>query len=416
MDRRTGLIGRSLPHSLSPYLHSLLGDGAYRLIELEPGELEDFILGGEWDALNVTIPYKTAVMPFCDVLTERARAIGSVNSLVRRGGQIIGDNTDFPGFCEMTRGISFTGRKVAVLGSGGASKTVQAAAKSMGAREVVVISRSGGDGEVCGYDDVSRYADADILVNATPVGMFPNAGEAPISLDLFGQLSAVLDLVYNPLRTRLVLDARDRGIGARGGLRMLCAQAVGARRFFGDENVADADALERAVKRAKENVVFVGMPGSGKSTFARVIAERLKKKLIDTDAEIVKAAGMTIPEIFEKYGEAHFRELEKKAVADAASQMGAVIATGGGSLTDRDNCLMLRSNSFIIWADCPLSRLATAGRPLSSSPEAIAKLYRERASVYRETADVRIAVQPDNAKNVGRIIGALEWHYKGGRA
>ena len=420
MGIRTGLIGEKLPHSLSPYLHSLLGDPDYSLIELNPDELERYLLGGTWDALNVTIPYKKAVIPYCGALTDRARQIGAANSLVRRAdGVIVGDNTDFAGFCELVRGIHFAGRKVAILGSGGAGTTVTAASLSLGAREIVVISRLGNgttEGKVTtvGYSDTDRFEDADILVNATPVGMYPDTDKMPIDLSLFGSISADVDLIYNPLRTRLILDARRRGIGARSGLRMLCAQAVEARRFFGCEPEKDSFALERQIIHAKENVVFVGMPGSGKSTIARLIAERYKRKYIDTDALVIKDAGLTIPDIFAKYGEARFRELERKAVAEASSQMGAVIATGGGSILDADNCLALRSNGFIIWLDCPPKRLATGGRPLSSSPEAIEKMYRERHAIYRETADVRIAVQPDNANNIGRIIGALEWHYKRG--
>lgn len=409
-EMKCGLLGKTLGHSLSPYLHSILGDPDYALFEIAEEDVADFIANGDWDALNVTIPYKKSVIPFCDELSDRAKMIGSVNTLVKRDGMLYGDNTDFAGFCDMASGISFKGKKVAVLGSGGASVTVQAAARHMGAREVVVVSRSG----ECRYEHAEKYADAEILVNTTPVGMFPNSECSPVELGIFTHLTAVLDLIYNPLRTRLILDAEARGLEVRGGLRMLCTQAHEARRvFIGGEPVVTADKLYGTVLRTKENVVFIGMPGCGKSTFGRVIAERYKKKLIDTDTVIVERAGMSIPEIFEKYGEAHFRALEKEVVRDCCREMGAVIATGGGSILDVDNRAEMRSNSFVIYLDCPVDKLATGGRPLSSSPEKVERLFRERSSIYREVADAKIDVSEDNTRNIGRIIAAMEHRYKG---
>ena len=409
---RTGLIGERLSHSLSPHLHALLGDRDYKLIELSPAEVAPFVRSEEWDALNVTIPYKRDVIPLCDELTERAAAIGSVNTLVRRDGRILGDNTDFAGFCDLVRGTSFANKKVCVLGSGGASLTVRAASRALGAREIVVVSRSGGDGgETVTYDDADRFADADILVNTTPVGMFPNTDDCPIDLSLFTNLSAVFDLIYNPLRTVLIADARRRGIAAAGGMRMLCTQAHEARRVFGDEPEMSECEFYRRALRANENVVFVGMPGCGKSTLARMIAERFKKTLVDTDAEIVKRAGRTIPEIFASDGEAAFRDLESAVVAEVASRFGQSVATGGGAVICEENRRAIKANSFVIWLDCPLENLSTAGRPLSSSPEAVERLWRERGAIYREIADVRIAVDPNNSRNVSRIINAIEKRY-----
>lgn len=411
---RTGLVGEKLGHSRSPYLHSLLGDSEYRLIELKPDELGAFITSDAWDALNVTIPYKRDVMAYCDELTERAKLIGSVNALVRRDGRIIGDNTDFVGFCDMVQGTSFAGRKVCVLGSGGASLTVQAASRELGAREVVVVSRRG---EVT-YNDVERFRDADILINTTPGGMFPDsdgypvdADGCPITLDRFQSLSAVFDLIYNPLCTRLVIEARQRGIAAVGGMRMLCSQAHEARCVFGDTPALTRDELYRTVMRAHENIVFVGMPGCGKSTLARVIADRFKTKFIDTDTEIVARAGKPIPQIFADSGETAFRDLESEVVRDACTLFGQVIATGGGTILREENRRAIKWNSFVIWLDCPLERLSTHGRPLSSSPEALKTLWTERAQLYREIADVRISVDPDNSRNVSRIINALDRRY-----
>lgn len=404
---RTGLIGGKLGHSRSPYLHSVLGDGDYRLTELTPDELGPFMTSDKWDALNVTIPYKRDVMKYCDELTERARLIGSVNTVVRRNGRILGDNTDFAGFCDMVRGTSFSGKKVCILGSGGASLTVQAASREMGAREIVVVSRSGD----ITYADTGRYADADILVNTTPVGMFPETDACPVDPDIFTNLSAVFDLIYNPLCTRLILWAKARGLVACGGMRMLCTQAHEARTVFGDAPTVSRDDFYNTVIRAHENIVFVGMPGCGKSTLARVISERFRSKLVDTDAEIVRLAGKQIPEIFKDSGEAAFRDLESEVVRDVCATFGQVIATGGGSVLRNENRLAMKANSFVIWLDCPIGKLSTHGRPLSSSPEALKKLWEERAQIYRDIADVRIPVDPNNAKNVSHIINALDRRY-----
>ena len=404
---RTGLIGERLGHSLSPRLHSLLGDRDYRLIELKPDEVGPFVRSDEWDALNVTIPYKRDVIPYCDSLTERARAIGSVNTLVRRQGKITGDNTDYAGFSDLVCGASFVAKKVCVLGSGGASLTVQAVSRALGAREIVVVSRHG---EVT-YDNVERYADADVLVNATPVGMFPDSDKCPIDLDVFKSLSVVFDLIYNPLRTVLVTEARRRGICAHGGLRMLCTQAHEARKVFGDEVNISKDDFYRQALRRNENIAFVGMPGCGKSTLARMIAERFKMKFVDTDVEIVARAGKPIPQIFAEDGEAAFRKIEREVVADVASRFGQSIATGGGAILAEENRRKLKSNSFVIRLDCPLERLSTGGRPLSSSPEALERLWRERNALYREIADVYLPVDPNNTKNVSRIVNALDRRY-----
>lgn len=404
---RTGLIGEKLSHSLSPHLHSLLGDRDYKLYELAPGKLGEFIRSECWDALNVTIPYKRDVIPFCDELTQRARSIGSVNTLVRRNGAILGDNTDFAGFCDMARGVNFVGRKVCVLGSGGASLTVQAAAKALGAKEVVVVSRSG---EVT-YDDSERWADSNILVNATPVGMFPEADAIPIDLERFTNLEAVLDLIYNPLRTNLIRFARERGIAACGGMRMLCTQAYEARRVFGDTPKITESEFYRRALRSNENFVFIGMPGCGKTTLARVTASRFRKEFIDTDEIIVSRTGKSIPDIFAEMGEAAFRDIESQVIREFAAKFRLSIATGGGAILREENRRALGANSFIIWLDCPIDKLSTHGRPLSSSPEAVERLWRERRHIYRELADVHIAVDPDNSKNVSRIINAIDRRY-----
>ena len=310
---RTGLLGKTLAHSISPLLHGLLGDENYRLFEIPEEDVGAFMTGGAWDAINVTIPYKKTVIPYCSSLSDRAAAIGSVNTVVRRpNGTLYGDNTDFAGFSDMARDVDFKGRKTVILGSGGASLTVQAAVKHLGASSVTVISRSGDDN----YSNLSRHADADIIVNTTPVGMYPHEAESPISLDTFTSPSALLDLIYNPLRTRLVLEAADRGIYSRGGLRMLCTQAYEARRVFGCENMIGTDTLYKTVLGERENIVIIGMPGCGKTVFGRKLSRKTGKKFFDTDILIYERCGIRAGEIIEKYGEARFREIESDVLRE----------------------------------------------------------------------------------------------------
>jgi len=415
---KTGLLGQTLSHSMSPFLHTQMGDTNYRLFEVEPQNLGEFMASDIWDAINVTIPYKVEVIKYCTSLTEAAREIGAVNSIVKRNGEIIGDNTDYAGFCDNVRGISFSGKKVVILGTGGASLTVRKCAEMLGAETVLHISRKPENNKhegvnVVGYEETEKYIDADILVNATPIGMYPNNDEVPIPLNIFRKLSAVVDLIYNPLRTRLILEAKRLGITAVGGVRMLCTQAREARVFFGDTPTISPFDIERRLIRSMENIVFVGMPGCGKSTFARIISERFHKQFIDTDIEIVKSEGMSIPELFNRFGETGFRECEKKQIRRVSMQKGAVIATGGGSVLDTENRMMLKQNSFVIWLDCPKEKLATSGRPLSSSPEAISEMSKKRPPIYESIADAKVTIVDDNSRNVGQIIAILEKHSKG---
>lgn len=402
-----GLIGFPLGHSFSPQLHRMLGDYPYELRPLEPDQLEQFLLHEPFLGVNVTIPYKKAVIPYCARLTDRARAIGSVNTLIRQpDGSLLGDNTDFYGLQYLARqaGVEMQGKKVLILGSGGASLTAQAVARQAGAREVLVISRQGPET----YQGLARrHADAQVLINTTPVGMYPHAGQMAADPAEFPALEGALDLIYNPLRTAFVQAAQDRGIPAQGGLAMLAAQAKGAAELFtgkamDEEKVAQ---MQAALLRQMRNIALIGMPGAGKSTAGALLARRLDRPFLDLDQLIEQRAGMPIPEIFQRYGEAHFRDLEAEVTAQAGARTGCVIAAGGGAVLRPENRRALRENSLIIWLQRDIGRLATQGRPLSAGgPEALARLLGQREPLYRQTADRALLVQQDPEQTVQSIL------------
>lgn len=382
-----GLIGEKLGHSFSPAIHRRLGDYDYRLVELSSQELGPFLEEGEFRGLNVTIPYKKAVIPYCRELTPQARHIGSVNTIVRRpDGTLLGHNTDYDGFSYLLRrvGAQVAGRKALVLGSGGASLTVQAVLRDLGAGEVVVISRTGENN----YENLSRHRDAAVLVNATPVGMYPKEGMSPVDLEGFPVLEGVFDLIYNPARTSLLLQAQDRGLLWSNGLGMLVAQAkAAAERFMGvsipDERVEE---ITREMEREKQNLVLTGMPGCGKTTVGQRLAQRLGRTFVDTDALVEEQAGCSIPELFDREGEEAFRRLEHQVLCQASREQGRVIATGGGIVTRQENWGPLRQNAQVIFVRRPLEELPIQGRPVSQRT-GLEQLYQERLPLYERTAD-----------------------------
>ena len=382
-----GLLGEKLGHSFSPKIHALLGDTPYDLYEKRPHELEEFLLYGDLAGMNVTIPYKKTVMPYCAALTDIARRIGSVNTLVRRAdGTLLGDNTDYYGFdCLLQRaGIDPKGKKALVLGSGGASLTVQMVLRDREAGQVIVISRSGADN----YDNLHRHADAELIVNTTPVGMYPQNGVSPVDLGMFPNCSAVVDVIYNPARTALMLQAEEQGIPCAGGLTMLVAQAVrSAERFLGrDFSDHTLERVLHTLERDTENIVLIGMPGCGKSLLGRALAEKLGKPFVDADQEIIRQAGKSIPDIFAQEGENGFRRRETEVLRRLGSQSGQVIATGGGCVTREENKPLLRQNGKLIWVRRPVSVLPTQGRPLSQRGN-LEEMARERMPLYAELAD-----------------------------
>ena len=402
-----GLIGEKLGHSFSPMIHGKLGDYPYQLFELAPDQLGTFLEEGDFAGLNVTIPFKKAVIPYCKTLTDQARRIGSVNTIVRQpDGSLLGHNTDYDGFLYLLRsaGAEVEGKKALVLGTGGASLTVHTVLQDLGARETVAISRSGPNN----YTNLDLHSDAEIIVNATPVGMYPNNGTSSVDLALFPKLESVFDLIYNPAKTRLLLDAEERGLRWANGLGMLVAQAKAAAERFTYSPIPDqrVGEITREMERSTRNILLVGMPGCGKSTVGQLLSVKLGRPLVDTDVLVEKMAGCTIPEIFAAKGEEAFRQLEHQALCDAAKQSGTIIATGGGIVTRPENFGPMRQNSVIVFLRRPVEDLPTAGRPISQSRD-LNDLYLQRLPLYQKAADWtvdNITVQ----KAVGEIIRRLE--------
>ena len=385
--KRCGLIGEKLGHSFSPAIHGKLADYEYRLYELSPGQLGPFLEKKEFDGLNVTIPYKKTVIPYCDELTEAAKSIGSVNTIVKRAdGTLLGHNTDYDGIMWLLKnaGAQVKGKKAVVLGTGGASLTVQAALRNLGAAQVVVISRSGEDN----YENIARHADAKILINATPVGMYPKTGVSPVDLDVFTALEGVFDVVYNPAKTQLLLEAEKRGIPCANGLGMLVAQAKAACERFTGQPIDDEKVytIKAEMERNTRNVMLIGMPGSGKSTVGAALAESLGRRLVDVDERIVEMAGCSIPEIFAKDGEEGFRQIEHQALCEVSKESGLVIATGGGVVTRPENLDPMRQNSLIVWLLRDTALLPKDGRPLSQA-NSLTEMFKVREPLYRAAAD-----------------------------
>lgn len=390
MMRRYGLLGEHLGHSYSPQIHAAFGEEPYSLFEVERDAVEAFLRSGPFDAINVTVPYKKTVMPYCSELSERARRIGSVNTIVRRSdGSLYGDNTDYDGFAALLSlsNVTVRGQKAVVLGSGGASQAVKAVLADLGARQIVTVSRSGEDH----YENLSRHADADLLINATPVGMYPSNGQSPVSLDAFPHCCAVFDLIYNPARTALLLDAESRGIPAYNGLYMLTAQALSAASVFRGHRLEGVDlmALTEKIAIQMKNIVLIGMPGCGKTSIGCTLASMTGRDFVDTDRVIEERAGKTIPTIFAEDGEEAFRALETQVLADIAARSGQIIATGGGIVTRERNLPLLRQNSTVVFLDRAVSELPTNGRPLSQT-RSPAVLAAERMPLYRAWSEYTI--------------------------
>ncbi len=405
--KRFGLLGRKLSHSLSPQIHSHFGDYSYELIEKEPLALDSLFQGCPYDGFNVTIPYKKAVLKYCDFIEPLAEEIGSVNTIRFKDGKCYGYNTDAYGFeCLLnSANITVNGKKTLVLGSGGASVTVCAVLKKLGAT-VTVISRNGENN----YGNIEKHYDADCIVNTTPVGMYPENGESPLSLDGFYRLEAVVDIIYNPLKTELLLQAEARGIKIANGLTMLVRQAKRAAEIFTDEAVSEekAEAAYRAVKSDFTNIVLVGMPSCGKSTVGSLLALKLGRFFSDTDTVVQCIAERTIPEIIEADGVGTFREIEANAVAITGKRYGIIIATGGGAVLREENRKALRQNGRVIFMERDLEELSTKGRPLSKDLDTLKAMYAERKPIYEAVSDCIIKVGATPEETVQSIMEAIQ--------
>jgi len=397
-----GLLGRKLAHSYSPQIHKYLGNYSYSLYELEPEDIGVFLKSSPFTALNVTMPYKKEVIPHCSTLTDAARRLGAVNTIVRqKDGSLLGHNTDYFGFRSTIRktGLNLSGKKALVLGSGGASVTAVSVLTELGAT-TITVSRSGENN----YNNLDKHVDATLIVNATPVGMYPNNGLSPISLNDFPKLEGVIDLIYNPARTTLLQQAEKRGIIAENGLWMLVAQAKESAEWFTNRQIDDSVILDiyRKLTRMMQNIILIGMPGSGKSTVGKLLSQMTGKEFIDTDAYLEQSAGMSIPEIFRNYGEVQFRKMETRVLDELGKRSGLIIATGGGCVTRDENYPLLHQNGKIFWIQRDIEALPTDGRPLSQSGK-LSDMYAIRKPMYGAFSDFTI----DNNRNPEQTAGAI---------
>ncbi|WP_295340500.1 shikimate kinase [uncultured Subdoligranulum sp.] len=402
-----GLIGAKLGHSYSKIIHEQLAGYQYELIPLPTeAEARAFMEKRAFTAINVTIPYKQLVIPYCDVIDPKAKEIGAVNTIVNRGGKLYGYNTDYTGFAYLARvhDVDFAGKTVLILGTGGTHSTVEAVCRDGGAQTILTASRTGKYGALT-YNEAMRRQDVQIIVNTTPCGMYPNVGQCMLDPTAFPALEAVLDVVYNPFRTELLLRAAEHGIKTAGGFEMLVAQAVYAAQYFTGRFFATDSVIPTASRRLQHqlaNISLIGMPGCGKSTIGAALAKRLNKTFVDLDEEIERRTGNNIPDIFAREGEEAFRRYEAETLADIGKRTGQVIACGGGIIKTPANVHALRQNGCVLWVQRPLGKLATRGRPLSQGGAALKQLQAERTPLYRDASDAVL----DNSTTLNAVVQA----------
>ena len=402
-----GLIGESLSHSKSKEIHEFFGKYTYNLKNLKESEVEDFFKKKNFRGINVTIPYKELSIKYLDQVDPAAKEIGAVNTIINRNGILKGYNTDYLGFDYSLKyfDIDLKDKEILILGSGGASKMVQKLASDKGAKSVVVISRSGDNN----YENIEKFSDFNVIINASPVGMYPNNMECKVDLKIFKKLEAVIDLIYNPFKTKLILDGEKLGIKTMNGLLMLVAQAFFAGELFLDEKL-DESIIEKIyfkIKGDMENIALVGMPSCGKTTMARLLSEKLNRVYFDTDKLIEEMEGK-IPEIFEKKGEKYFRDLETSVLEEVSKKTGIIIATGGGTPLREINRELLLQNSLVIYLDRDIKNLETEGRPLSKNLETLEKMYGERNKIYEDISNIKIKVIEDEEKTLQKILEEIK--------
>ena len=408
-----GLIGEHLSHSFSKNIHEKLAPYTYELHELRPDELDSFMRSKEFKGINVTIPYKQAVIPYLDEISGQARSIGAVNTIVNRNGKLCGFNTDYFGMKSMIErpGIEPAGKKVLILGTGGTSKTAYAVVTDMGASEVLKVSRTGKEGWPTYEEAYEKHADAEIIINTTPCGMYPDIDDCPVDLSRFQNLCGVIDAIYNPLRTVLILEAQKRGIPAEGGLYMLVVQAVYAAELFADRKITGekCNQVFTEILNAKRNIVLSGMSLAGKTTLGTLLSKRLGRKLEDTDQMIIRREQRSITEIFATDGEQYFRDRETEMTRILAPQTGLVIATGGGAVLRPENVDALKKNGCIIFLDRPFDQILPADdRPLANTKEKVAALLKKRYPIYKAVCDDSITNDLTPEEGIARILAALQ--------
>ena len=403
-----GLLGEHLPHSFSKIIHEKFGKYNYELKELSLDGFKKFMQAKKFKGINITIPYKETALDFVDEIDESAKAIGAINTVINKNGTLIGFNTDYLGLKLLIEknNITIKNKKIVILGSGGTSKTAYTVAKNLGAKEIIKVSRSKKD-NTCSYEELEKlHNNADVLFNTTPVGMYPNNEESIIDLNIFHNLNAVIDVIYNPLKTTLLINAENKGIKAVSGLYMLVAQAAfAADMFLENENIMTRiDTVYKELLNEKTNIVLIGMPASGKSTIAKELSKKLNRSFVDTDALIVEKYG-AISDIFEKYGEEYFRSIETKIIKEVSSLSGIIIATGGGAVLKEENIRALKQNGKLYFLNRPLSELIpTSDRPLASDENKIKKLYNDRIDIYTNLAEEIITVKNDASFAVQQIL------------
>lgn len=391
----TGLIGFPLGHSYSKIIHEMIVKEPYDLMPLNKEEFVNFMVKKEFDAINVTIPYKQEVLPYLDNIDDTAKRIGAVNTIVKQDNKLVGYNTDAFGFKWMIQrnAINIKGKKVAILGNGGATKAVQVVIHDLEALECLIVSRKESENTITYQDLYSNHSDVQVIVNATPVGMYPNIDECPIEMSSFKQLESAIDLIYNPWRTEFLLNAKDLGCKAVGGLEMLVAQAVKASELFRNIKIEDAqiDNIVKKIGEDKRNLIFIGMPGSGKSTIAKKYSKIKRMQLLDVDNEVEKYANKKIKDIFDEEGESQFRKLESMVIENLITCEKTIISCGGGIIKSMENVRKLQKMGLLIWIDRDIEKLCVSpSRPLSQKFSDVEKLYHERIHLYEKAADIRI--------------------------
>lgn len=404
-----GLIGEKLGHSYSKVIHELLGYYSYDLKEIPKDELDAYITSKDYLGLNVTIPYKQDVMKHLDYIDEGAKEIGAVNTIVNTDGKLSGYNTDFYGLKKLieSTGEDLSGSKVLILGTGGTSKTARAVVRSLGATNIIVVGRSAKEGSITYEEAYKDHTDADYIVNTTPAGMYPNIGVAAIDLSQFNKIRLVVDVVYNPARTQLMLDAKKLGIKSCGGLKMLVYQAVVAAEYFTGNKISEelAEKVYKTVRNQSENIVLIGMPSVGKTTIGKKLSKVLKMDFVDSDDEIVARENRQISDIFATDGEPYFRKVESEVIRDLSFRKNTIIATGGGAILNEKNVEVLKAFGVIYLLERDLDKLVPTGnRPLANNTEKLQKLYEERMPIYKKAADVTV----NGNKGIGVTIDIIK--------